>query len=486
MSDKQRLTLLGILSLLVGARCTFPDYDMLRLGSGGAGAPPIGGNDGTAGTGGAAASAGGGGQGGVASGSGQAGSEVAPVGGSHDGGEPPIGGSPGCLGEQWPVEHCSGGCLLRYPDHCYDGDKSGDEADVDCGGSCQGCSYEACERDADCLSGSCATTTANGSACRAPLSVSFTPQGVNRYVGTTDFRLVVRNTEPADGADFALKDLEVRYYIAGSGIVEPLLVQATQSSQLLAVGESRALPLTSWAIERVEPLTDARYDAYLEVSFADSVRLFPGDSVDLLQRLSTGYTGSSNFDQLANYSFKDQADPQWLHVTLHYRGQLIWGLEPRPPHPRACFARAVKLGGAGVTVEGNAWQAAADANLTTAGSVITQSVPTFPATSGEMAKLLGSGTHLTAGQTLEFPVADGVYLVYLLAISSGTDGGPNLFSLQGSRPESSAGFRAQLINNAGAWARLGPYRVNVTTGTLTVAATSGALSFAGIELWYPE
>lgn len=492
MSDKHRLTLLCVFSLLASARCTFPDYDVIRPGSGGEAAgtggvsAPIGGSDVTAGNGGVTASNGGGGQSGNRTDPGQAGVGAPGMGGDGDGGEPAIGGGgPLCPGEQWPVEHCPDECLLRFPDHCYDGVKGDGEVAVDCGGSCQGCSNEACEHDGDCLSGAC-VATADGHACHAPLTVSITPQGVSRYVGTTNYRLNINNAEPADGDDFALKDLKLRYYIASSGLVEPLLVQSTQSSQMLATGGSRSLPLTAWSIVRIEPLTDAQYDAYIEVSFADSVRLFPGDSVDLYQQLSTGLTGSSNFDQLANYSFKDKPDSQWRHVTLYYRDRLIWGLEPRPANPRACFARAVKLSGSAVNIGGHDWPAASATEVTTTGSSINQSSATFPATSGDTATLLASGTRLATGQTLDWTVADGTYLVYLHAISSGTEGSASLFSLQGSQPESSAGFRAQMISNAGAWARLGPYRVDVSTGKLTVAVTRGAMTLAGIELWYPQ
>lgn len=479
----RRLTLLCLFSLLGSARCTFPDYDVNR----GAGGAPAAGSAGTgAGVGGATAGTTGGAQGGFSGSAGHAGSEPVPVAGSGDGGEPTSGGAPACSGEQWPVNHCPDSCLERYPAHCYDGDENADETSIDCGGSCQGCSYETCEHDDDCLSGSCLGSADDGLACHAPLRVGITPRDTERSVGTTSFRLDIRNTEPDAGADFALKDLKLRYYLASSGIVEPLLIDSTQSNQRLAAGGSRELPLTSWSIQHGEATSDAQYDAYLEVSFADSGRVAPGDAVELYQRLSTGYTGSSNFDQLANYSFKDAADPQWLRVTLYYRDQLIWGLEPRPQNPRACFARAVKLGGPAVNIAGNDWQSASDADLTSSGATVTQSVASFPATKGEMAKLLGSGTRLDAGQTLAFPVADDTYLLYLYAISSATDGGPNLFTLQGSHPESSAGFRAQLINNAGAWARLGPYRVNVTTGKLTLAVTAGAVTFAGIELWYPD
>ena len=51
---------------------------------------------------------------------------------------------------------------------------------------------------------------------------------------------------------------------------------------------------------------------------------------------------------------------------------------------------------------------------------------------------------------------------------------------------SSAAFRSQATDGGQAWARLGPYRVDVTTGKVTVAVSKGAINFAGMELWYPD
>jgi hypothetical protein len=493
-----RLTLLiSCVVLLENARCTFPDYPILPQPLVSSGAPSAGMSSEAGGSalgggtlgGGGVAGAGGLPQGGSAIAPSEGGSSdpAAGAGATSEGGEPSAGGMT-CVGDQWPVEHCKPGCLRRYPEHCYDGSKGPDEMAVDCGGSCQGCSYEACQQDSDCLSGRCEAKSDGTLACHASLSVTLTPQDVSRYVGTTNFRLNIRNIEPEDGADFALKDLKLRYYLTSSGLVEPLLLQSMQSNLQPATGGSRALSATTWLIDRVESVPDAQYDAYIEVGFADSLRMYPGDAVELYQQLSTGWTGSSSFDQRANYSFKDERDAAWSHVTLFYRDQLIWGLEPRPANPRACFARGLNLDGGALSIAGNDWQGASDAALTSSGTPFTQGGAAYPAAQGELAAMLGSGTRLsvTGGDTLDWTVPDGTYLVYLYAISSGTDGSPSLFSLQGSQPESSAGFRPQLVNNANAWARLGPFRVSVATGKLELTVTRGAISFAGIELWYPD
>src|SRR6478609_7316984 len=142
-SRAQRETGLGWLlalgSLLAGVRCTFPEYDLVPRGGGGA-------NSGT-GLGGSA-------QGGSVAGTGQGATSAGTLGeGASNAGGAEVGGGPACSGEQWPVEQCASECLTRYPAHCYDGDENEDETDVDCGGACQGCSNEVCDQNNGCLSG---------------------------------------------------------------------------------------------------------------------------------------------------------------------------------------------------------------------------------------------------------------------------------------------------------------------------------------------
>lgn len=49
----------------------------------------------------------------------------------------------------------TGGCV-PYPEHCADGARSGDEPDVDCGGSCAPCPLcRACAGVADCAGTPC-------------------------------------------------------------------------------------------------------------------------------------------------------------------------------------------------------------------------------------------------------------------------------------------------------------------------------------------
>jgi len=126
--------------------------------------------------------------------------------------------------------------------------------------------------------------------------------------------------------------------------------------------------------------------------------------------------------------------------------------------------------------------------VTTTGSLVNQPTMPFPAVTGGAASMLDTATRLPAGTELNLPTSNGTYLVYLYAISpsSPSDAEASLLTVQGVAPDSSAAFRSQASNGEQPWARLGPYRVSVTNGKLTVGVTKGAINFAGVELWYPQ
>lgn len=475
-----RLTsLLGAGLLLATAHCTFPEYDILPPGSAGAGASAT-----TAGTGAAAGKNAVAGMG-----------ATQPGGGSSNGGDPSTGAAageggggsgpdPACAPPQWPVDQCEARCLHRYPAHCYDGEMSGDEVALDCGGGCQGCTIEACSDDADCLSGACDDVDG---ACSAAISLELVPDGSNSIVGTIAWHVTLKNEQPVGGKSYPLDGLKVRYYLDRSGIFEPLVVRATQANLILSNGESRGLQKRQWLVQRVEHLADTVYDAYVEVTFTEGGDLFPGDRIELYQQLQTGDTGRSPFDQRANYSFTGPADARGLHMTVFSGNKLLWGLEPQPPNPQTCFARGVNFNGGAVTIDGHAWESSQSAAITTSGAGVSSAGTTYPLTSGGTLSMLNNATRLQQGDDLTLAVDNGTYLVYLYAISQGNDDAEaSLLTVQGEAPASSGAFRSIVVDNGAVWAKLGPYRLNITDGTLAFAVTKGAVNLAGLELWYPE
>jgi len=305
-------------------------------------------------------------------------------------------------------------------------------------------------------------------------------------VGTTAWSVTVKNELPVGGKSYPLNKLKVRYYIDRNGITEPLVVRATQANLILSNGESRGLQKNQWLVERVEHLDTTVYDAFVEVSFSEGGSLFPGDRIELYQQLVTGDSGRSNFDQRANYSFIGPPSQRGLHMTVFSGEQLLWGLEPLPANPRSCFVRGVNLNGPALTVDGHAWESAQSASLTTSGAGVSASDVTYPVTSGGTLSMLNTSTRLQQDDELSLPVDNGTYLVYVHAISQGSEAEASLLTVQGEAPASSGAFRAQMGDPGQVWAKLGPYRVDITEGTLTFAVTKGAINFAGLELWYPE
>jgi hypothetical protein len=229
------------------------------------------------------------------------------------------------------------------------------------------------------------------------------------------------------------------------------------------------------------------YDAYVEVGFDDPRKFYPGDSVELYQQMLTGDTSSSNFDQLANYSFAAASGAPNLHVVVTYQDHVIWGLEPRPANPRQCFARGVNLNGPKVTIAGNAWESSMDADVMPGGGTgVSQGGALFPPASGGLSTMMQSAFKLSAGNELNLKVDNGRYLLYLYAVSPGNDSMPSVFTVQGEEPLATSKFRSQASDGGQAWARMGPFRVDVTDATLRVGVSTGAVSFAGLELWYPD
>jgi hypothetical protein len=458
-------------ALFITAQCTFPQYEVdPPLVVGGAGTGAIAGM-----SGGSVATSGG--QGGD-----QASAGAAELGG---GGVTAEAGAPGCPGEQWPIDHCDGGCLTRYPDHCYDEEQADDELAPDCGGSCQPCVVERCVEGSDCLSGVCVDGP-DGRVCESPLLLLHEAHEKNNSVGSTAWSMTLQNVADVGGKVFTISDLKIRYYLDRNGVVEPIMLRATQSNLRLGSGENRELVGTRWSVIRSEALDDLAYNAYVEVSFSDSGKLFPGDQIELYEQMLTGDPGLSNFDQRANYSFTDQPKGPWEHITVMYREQLVWGLEPRPANPRACFAKGVNLNGPAVTIDGNPWLAASQAGVSSNGTGISQGAEVFPPVSGDSAAMLATAYRLPAAHELSVTVENGEYLLYLYAVSPTTDASSSTLTVDGVSFDNSSKFRSQASDGGLTWARLGPYRTLVTTGQITVAVTSGSVDFAGFELWYPE
>ena len=150
-----------------------------------------------------------------------------------------------------------------------------------------------------------------------------------------------------------------------------------------------------------------------------------------------------------------------------------------PPAGSFVFYRAVNLGGAALTLDGNAWAASTAANYTTNGTpFVDNAVALVPATDAIRTGLIRDalyGPGLSAGFTA---VPAGAYRAYLWVWE---DNNAEVYSL-------ALNGQTVLTNAssgpAGTWARLGPYPLTLAaTGAITFVSSGGWQNFSGIELW---
>jgi hypothetical protein len=120
------------------------------------------------------------------------------------------------------------------------------------------------------------------------------------------------------------------------------------------------------------------------------------------------------------------------------------------------------------------------------GSGVSQSATLFPPAAGGLAAMMQTAFQLKADAELSVPTDNGSYLMFFYAVSPGNDGSPSSFTVQGEEPPSASKFRSQAAAGGQAWARMGPFRVNVTDGSVRVGVSAGSINVAGLELWYPD
>ncbi|MBA3699994.1 MAG: DUF4038 domain-containing protein [Planctomycetes bacterium] len=138
-----------------------------------------------------------------------------------------------------------------------------------------------------------------------------------------------------------------------------------------------------------------------------------------------------------------------------------------PPPPTGGFVLGVNLGGAAVTIDGNAWRSDATARssgmTTTAPNTATTNVTPSPATDSATRSMLNTaiwGGTFTVGQT----ISNGSYDVYLWVIEN-HQSNYRRFDVQVEGATVASGIGNLAI---GSWVKYGPYRANVSDGRLDV------------------
>jgi len=147
----------------------------------------------------------------------------------------------------------------------------------------------------------------------------------------------------------------------------------------------------------------------------------------------------------------------------------------------ATFFRAINLGGAATTIDGQAWEAGTGApNVTVNGSTFAnQAVTLNPATDAARASMIRSSAYNYSGpvSVAVSGVASGTYSVYMYVWE---DNNPETISLtlEGTTVKSNYN-----TGSAGHWERLGPFAASVTDGTINIGAVGSGANLSGVEIW---
>jgi hypothetical protein len=427
--------------------CTFPNFIALPNEDGGAGAmggaEPMAGSGGTAGAGAAGAGGGGNGnaQGGMDASAGEGGGEG---GGAHV--------EVGPCGER------------QYPLHCRNHAADAGETDVDCGGGgCPSCGAdELCEQDSDCSISACEAGT-----CARSVAVRYHAQLPD--LETTSFRARIEVSYLGATA-MLLRDVVVRYYFSRNSVVEPLLpgVGGTQLPSGGDIASSTTINVVRQL--RGDGITN---DAYVEIGFTGGKVLSPGDTLDLVANVTIGNT-SAMFNQGTHHSWDNQgALHESKKVSVHIKGQRVWGRGPEIDDPPTCFFEGLNLDGPVVEIDGEPWLGSPASLLA---RYTNSAVALFPATDAGRDEMLRSG-FLLLDDSFTYPVTNGSYalLAYVWSADGSEDGALVIDGVEHDW------FQATSHQGAGPWVALGPYRITVDDGGIEIGAT-GTLRAGGLEL----
>jgi hypothetical protein len=145
------------------------------------------------------------------------------------------------------------------------------------------------------------------------------------------------------------------------------------------------------------------------------------------------------------------------------------------------FFRAFNLNGPALTIDGHAWEAGDAPGLDCDGLSAFEdpSVELFPAVEPNLARMIRSSRWSPEGRARVrvSGLPPGVYSVYVYLWE---DNHPQKFDLRLSGRLVAAGVDS---GPAGSWARLGPWTVEASDGTIELAADGGHANLSGLELW---
>jgi hypothetical protein len=155
-----------------------------------------------------------------------------------------------------------------------------------------------------------------------------------------------------------------------------------------------------------------------------------------------------------------------------------------PPAVAGTFVRAINLHGPALSIDEHSWEAgdgAAGIKVTGGKPFEVRNGPVAPATDEPRARMLRTGVSNAGTLTLTLEgLPDATYLV---CVYIWEDDRSEMYSLTVQGQAKATNFST---GAAGRWERLGPWAVQVPSGTLEIVATGGAVNLSGIELYRKE
>ncbi|MBX0290431.1 hypothetical protein K3G63_08275 [Hymenobacter sp. HSC-4F20] len=151
---------------------------------------------------------------------------------------------------------------------------------------------------------------------------------------------------------------------------------------------------------------------------------------------------------------------------------------PAPTPANATFVRAINVNGPATTIDGRSWEASNGASgvQINGSGFANQNISLSPATDAARASMIRSSVHSNSLHA-SMSVSNGTYLVYAYVWE---DNNAETYSI---RLEGQVVLSNYNSGTAGHWDRLGPFTVNVTDGTLSLATSGGTINLSGVEIW---
>lgn len=462
------VTSIGLVLAATASNCGFPDYGFNHPAAGAAGiGGSVAGSSGAVGAAAAAGVSGGSGAGGDAGGTAGSGG----VGQSGEAGEAGAGGAP-CIYPE-PV---------IYPAHCFNSAQDEGETGKDCGGvACAPCSgTQGCSKNSDCASNSCVN-----SACVQVLSLSYTSIVGDAFTRTPKFSLAITYLDTTQQTP--LQNLRIRYYFNHNGVPEPVLALHTQAT--FDPDNNSQRDISSDMIARVYRLPpgpiDGRgfvSDSYLEITFpTNPSSLVPPTKLSITLDINAGGADPDPaFQQATHYSFIRGGPLENDRIAVYRGEQLVWGAPPPLTLlPDCAYAAGVNVNGPALTIGAQPLEADSDAHLQYSGTTYQNSLSVLPAADTNTTAMLRTGYALGA-DTATLPFADGKYWAYAW-LTSGASTNAGQLMIQGA-PQDKFWVQQNLPAGVAVWARVGPYSIDVSSGSLAFSGT-GSVNLAGLELY---